>query len=47
MEKLEEFVKPFKDFIIKYHSNPVLWVSLVLIGLIVFGLTYNALHKDK
>lgn len=47
MEKLEEFVQPFKDFIIKHHSNPVLWIALVLIGLIVFGFTYNALNKDK
>lgn len=47
MDKLDEWVKPFKDFIIRNHNNPLLWVALVIIGLMVFGIAYNALNKDK
>lgn len=46
METVEEMVQPFKDFIMKNHSNPFLWTGFVLLGLLVFGIAYNALHRD-
>ena len=47
IDTLEKWVQPFKDFIMKNHGNPLLWTGLVLLGLIVFGFTYNALNKNK
>lgn len=47
IEWLEEVaVNPFKEWIIANYTNPFLWLGLVLLGLAVFGGTYNALHKD-
>ena len=37
----------FKDWIIANGNNPFLWTGLFLLGLVIFGATYRALHKDK
>lgn len=46
VEWLEKIVKPFREWLIENHQNPFLWIGLVLLGLAVFGIAYNALHKD-
>ena len=46
IETLEEWIQPFKDFIIKNHGNPILWGGLILLGLAVFTIVYNALNKN-
>ena len=38
---------PVRNFFIEHARNPFLWVGIILIGLIVFELTYKALHKDN
>lgn len=38
---------PIRSFITANERNPFLWVGIILIGLIVFELTYRALHKDR
>ncbi len=35
----------FREFIIN-NNGPVLMIALFLIGLLVFTLTWNALHKN-
>lgn len=47
IDKLNEWVKPFKDFVDTNHNNPVLWIAFFLIGVAVFFITYGALHKDR
>lgn len=44
---LEKASENFKDWIIENGNNPFLWAGLFLLGLVIFGFTYNALHKDK
>ena len=41
-----EFFKDIKDFFIDNSRNPFLWVSIILLGLLIFEFTYRALHKD-
>jgi hypothetical protein len=38
---------PIRDFFIENARNPFLWVSIILVGLLVFELTYRSLHKDS
>lgn len=47
LDWLSGLVEPFRDWIIENHNNPFLWLGLLLLGLVVFGIGYNALHKDK
>lgn len=47
IDKLNEWIKPFKDFVDANHNNPVMWIVFFLIGVAVFFMTYNALHKDR
>ena len=46
IETLEEWIQPFKDFIMENHSNPILWVGIILLVLAVFGVVSKALDKD-
>lgn len=41
-----EFLKDVKDFFVDNSRNPFLWVSIILLGLIIFEFTYRSLHKD-
>lgn len=51
MEQIKEFIinipENFKSFIIDNNTNPLLWIGLFFIGILVFFLTYNALNKNK
>jgi len=46
IETLEKWTDTFKDFIIDNHSNPILWITIILIGLALFGFLYNSLSKN-
>lgn len=46
-EYLEKTSASFREWIIQNQSNPILWIGLVLAGLIVFMVTYNALQTEK
>lgn len=45
-DSIEKVANNFKDFI-SDHSGPVLMIVLFLIGLAVFSITWNALHKGE
>jgi hypothetical protein len=45
-DNLNKLMEPFKDFIVKNYSNPILWLVLFVVGLLLFFYTYNTLHKD-
>ena len=46
METLEGWAETFKEFIMDNHSNPILWITIILIGLALFGFLYNSLSKN-
>lgn len=46
METLEKYANIFKEFIIKNHTNPLLWAGIILMALAIFGVVYSALNKD-
>ena len=46
IDKLNEWVEPFKNFIMKNHGNPLMWLVFFLIGLAVFAIAFSALHRN-
>ena len=47
MNAIEEASNSFQDWIIENQSNPILWIGLLVAGMAIFFLTYNALQKEK
>ena len=47
IESINEFVDPFKAWVIDNHNNPFMWLGFVLIGIAIFAITYNALNKNN
>ena len=39
--------KPLFDFFYTYRSHPLLWIGILVIGLLVSKLTYDALNKNN
>ena len=46
LENLEKVSENIQNFLINEGRNPVIWIGLFILGLVVFFLTYNALHKN-
>ena len=46
METLEKWAETFKEFIMENHTNPFLWVGIILVCLVIFGVVYSALSKN-
>ena len=46
VDKLNEWVEPFKNFVMKNHSNPMMWLGFILIGIFVFSTVFGALHRN-
>lgn len=47
VDKLNDFIEPFKAWVDNNHNNPFMWLAFVLIGIAVFAITYNALNKNQ
>lgn len=47
LESIEKALKPVRDFIEDNYSNPIMWLGLFVLGLLVFQATYSALQKEK
>ena len=47
IDKLNDFIEPFKDWIVANHNSPFMWLAFVLIGIAVFAITYSALNKNN
>lgn len=45
-DSINDTADRFKDWIVANGSNPVLWIALFFGGVLLFFITYNALHKD-
>lgn len=46
VDKLNEWVEPFKRFVMENHGNPIMWLAFVLIGIFVFSVVFGALHRN-
>lgn len=46
VDSINKVAKDFQGWLVENSRNPVLWVGLFFGGLLVFFITYNALHKD-
>lgn len=47
MDILKEWSDKFKDFITKNYSNPILWVSILAFGILLFKVLYSGLNKNN
>ncbi len=47
IDSLNEWAVPIKAWLDAHHNNPMMWLAFFIIGLAVFFMTYNALHKDR
>lgn len=47
VDKLNEWVEPFKNFVMKNHSNPMMWLAFVLIGIFAFSTVFSILHRNE
>lgn len=45
-ENINEIADNVKEWIIEHSTNPILWVGLFFLGILIFTTTYRALHKD-
>lgn len=43
----EENTRFIREWFLKHHGNPILWIGIILVGLAVFGITYAALQKER
>ena len=46
IDKLDEWIQPFKSFIIRNHGNPFMWLVFFLSGIAIFAITYSALNRN-
>lgn len=46
-ESLMEISEDVKEWIINHQNNPLLWIGLFLLGLLLFFCVFNAFNKEK
>lgn len=46
IDKLNEIMEPVKQFFLNNSRNPVLWIGIIILGLILFEVVYKMLNKD-
>lgn len=46
MDTLNKWNESVKGFFLEYGDNPLLWIGLFGLGLLIFFLTYSALHRN-
>lgn len=44
IDDINDFIKPFKNWIEKNYSNPLLWIGIVVAFLVIFGIAYSIVH---
>lgn len=45
IDSVKEISEQFKDWIINNSTNPLLWIGLFFLGILIFAFTYRALNK--
>lgn len=46
VDKIDEFIEPFKRFVDKNYDNPLMWFGFLLLGLLMFSVVFGALHRN-
>ncbi|MDD2518580.1 MAG: hypothetical protein PHI05_01545 [Bacilli bacterium] len=44
---LEKVIEPLREFIFEHHNNPVFWIVIFVVAILLFWFTYDALRKEK
>ena len=47
LDKLQEWIEPFREFAFQHHNNPFFWIIIMGIAIAAFFIGYAALHKDN
>ena len=47
VDKINEWLQPFNDFISKNHGNPLVWGAFFLGGVAIFTMVFDSLHKNE
>lgn len=47
IDTLEEWITPVREWLFKHYSNPILWLGIFIVLLLIFKLAYVALQKEK
>lgn len=46
-DTLEEWSNNFRAWLFEHYNNPLLWIGIVVIGVVVFKSVYATLNRDK
>lgn len=46
IDSINQASKDVQGWIVENGSNPILWICLFFIGVLIFFIAYNVLHKD-
>ncbi len=46
VDTIDEWIEPFKKFIDRNYSNPMMWFGFILLGLFIFSVVFGALHRN-
>ena len=46
VDKLNEWIEPFKSFVMRNHGNPMMWLAFILIGIFAFTTVFEILHRN-
>ena len=46
MDTLKEYADKLREWTISNTNNPLFWVIAFLLGVLIFKVTYDTLHKD-
>ncbi len=41
-----DITSDIKEFFIENCRNPILWIAIIVIGLLIFEWVYKSLHRD-
>lgn len=47
METLEKWSENLKSWIMENYGNPILWVGIVVVGLVLFKLLFGTLNRNE
>ena len=46
-DELNKHLENFRSWVVDNYANPVVWVGMFVVGILVFEFTYSALQKEK
>jgi len=46
VDRIEEWIEPFRSFVERNHGNPLMWLVFFLTGIAVWSIVFGILHKN-